>query len=608
MKFLEVAKFFEKIEGISSRNDMAFEMSSFLKKCDKQEAQMLSYLILGRVAPLFVNAEFNYSEKSLVNLLAEYTGEDIEEERKRVGDIGDVAFKIWEKADIKSKKISLLEIYQILWQVINTKGAGSVQLKNQIVLECLKKLSPVESKYFVRIICGELRLGLNAKSMLDVFSIYLVEDKSMKNILEHAYGVSADIGYLASIVVGDSPRTDLPKVGVRLGTPILSRLVERVGSFDEVFERFKNSVIVQPKFDGLRCQIHKWSVSSSDISKNDVVWSQYIKKESENMGLFSNEEASGIEVRLFTRNLEDVTEMFPEIVEAAMNMPHTSFVLDSEIVGWNYKENSFLSYQETMQRRRKYSVVQKQESIPVKAFVFDLLEYEGESLINMDTKDRLDILKKEFSSTQGGIEMADSTVFSSKSELVEYFKKSVNEGLEGVIVKQFEGGYKPGIRNYEWVKIKKSIEKKLVDSVDMVIVGYYFGSGRRTDLGLGAILCGILDEKSGEIDAICKVGTGIDDATLKDMSVKLGEIKREGVAKNVKYLENLKPDVWVEPKYVVSVDADEITKNISKGSKEVGGGFSLRFPRLIEFNRDKLLEDITTIEELEGMYSLRKSI
>ena len=80
----------------------------------------------------------------------------------------------------------------------------------------------------------------------------------MKNILEHAYGVSADIGYLASIVVGDSPRTDLPKVGVRLGTPILSRLVERVGSFDEVFERFKNSVIVQPKFDGLRCQIHKW--------------------------------------------------------------------------------------------------------------------------------------------------------------------------------------------------------------------------------------------------------------------------------------------------------------------------------------------------------------
>lgn len=608
MKFLELVQFFEKIEGISSRNDMALEMSKFLKSCNKQEAQILSYLMLGRVAPLFVNAEFNYSEKSLTNLLSEYTGKDIAKSRKEIGDIGDTVQKIWGEYSKKPSGQGILEIYQILWDIVNTKGESSVQKKNKIVLECLKKLSPLESKYFVRIICGELRLGLNAKSLLDVFSIYLVGDKGMKDILEHAYGVCADIGYIAGIVVGDSPRTDLSEISIRLGTPILSRLVERVGSFDEVFDRFKGSVIVQPKFDGLRCQIHKWSKSTANLSREDTVWFGYMGEKEELVSLFESESKYESEVRLFTRNLEDVTEMFPEIVEAARNISVDSFILDSEIVGWDYRKNTFLTYQETMQRRRKYSVGQKRESIPVKAFVFDILSCEGESLILKDTKERVELLEKKLASTPEGIELADSKVSNGKEELIKYFKKYVNEGLEGVIVKQFEGGYKPGRRNFEWIKIKKSIDKELVDTVDMVIVGYYFGSGRRTDLGLGAIFCGILNEQEDRVDAICKVGTGIDDKTLLKMSKDLEKIKLKAAPKNVGYVENLKPDVWVEPKYVVTIDADEITKNISKGSKEIGGGLSLRFPRLIEYGRDKLLEDITTVEELKGMYSLRKSM
>jgi DNA ligase-1 len=608
MKFLELVQFFERIEGISSRNDMALEMSDFLKSCNQQEAQILSYLMLGRVAPLFVNAEFNYSEKSLTNLLTEYTGKDIAESRREIGDIGDTVQKVWEEYAKEPFKEDILEIYEILWEIVNTKGNGSVQKKNKIVLECLKKLSPLESKYFVRIICGELRLGLNAKSLLDVFSVYLVGNKGMKDKLEHAYGVCADIGYISGIVVGDSPRTDLSNINIRLGTPILSRLVERVGSFDEVYERFKGSVIVQPKFDGLRCQIHKWSKNRVNMTKEDTVWSKYMNDQKELVSLFERDSTNENEVRLFTRNLEDVTEMFPEIVEAARNIPVDSFILDSEIVGWDYKRHTFLTYQETMQRRRKYSVGQKRESIPVKAFVFDILYHNSESLILKDTKERIELLEKEFSSTPEGIELADSKISNKKEDLVKYFKKYVSDGLEGVIVKQFEGGYKPGKRNFEWVKIKKSIDKELVDTVDMVIVGYYLGSGRRTDLGLGAILCGILNEKEDRVDAICKVGTGIDDSTLRKMSMDLDKIKLKSVPKNVGYVENLKPDVWVEPKYVVTVDADEITKNISKGNKEIGGGLSLRFPRLIEYGRDKLLEDITTVGELESMYSLRKSM
>jgi DNA ligase-1 len=133
-----------------------------------------------------------------------------------------------------------------------------------------------------------------------------------------------------------------------------------------------------------------------------------------------------------------------------------------------------MSYQETMQRRRKYSVQSKSMDIPVRAFAFDLLYLNGNSLINIDTEKRIEMLEKNIkSSKEGSIALAESKKVSSKKEIKKYFKECIKNGLEGIIVKEIKGGYKPGIGNYEWVKIKKSIDKKLVDTIDMVVVGYY---------------------------------------------------------------------------------------------------------------------------------------
>jgi len=611
MKFLQLSEIFEKIESISSRNEMSEVLAQAIKPCDSEEIQIISYMLLGRVAPMFVKAEFNYSERSLLNLLSEYTKDDVYKKRQDIGDIGDTLLDIWGKYSIKGGVVEVKEIYEILWSLINISGTGSVQVKNKIILECIKKLSPLESKYFVRIICGQLRLGMNVRSLLDVYSMALVGDKSLKKILEHAYGVCADVGYIAKIgfkAHKGSVETDLKNIKVRIGTPIQSRLVERVGSFDELFERFNGEIYLQPKFDGLRCQIHKWSRGSQEEIDSGI-WGRFQLKEDRGIGLFNSEKDLGSEVRLFTRNLEDVTEMFPEIVQAARNLSPTSFILDSEIVGWNYKKDRFLSYQETMQRRRKYSVENLKESIPVKSFVFDLLYLDGESLVTRDTKYRLDTLTKIFSNTSGGIVLADNKVVSNAKQTKKYFDEYVGKGLEGVIVKQFEGGYKPGVRNFEWVKLKKSMDRNLVDTIDMVIVGYYFGSGRRARLGLGAILCAVLNKETDTYDAICKVGTGMGDKLLKDMSIKLSETKRESIPKGVRVLESLEPDVWVEPKYVVTVDADEITRNISEKNRRllIGAGLSLRFPRLVEFDRDKLIEDITTVKELEEIFNMKNS-
>ena len=387
-------------------------------------------------------------------------------------------------------------------------------------------------------------------------------------------------------------------------------MVQRVGSFDELESRFSRKVYVQPKFDGLRCQIHKWSEQELEsLGVDQRVWSKYVdEQEVGSNSLFSTDVKGSSRVKLFTRNLEDVTEMFPEIVEYARDLELTSFIMDSEVVGWDYKNDRFLSYQETMQRRRKYSVKSKMEEIPVKAFVFDLMYLKGESLVTNDTQNRIEALQGVLNNTYGGIVLADSKAVSSKGEIVEYFNKSVADGLEGIIVKDLKGGYLPGARNYEWVKVKKSIEKDLVDTIDMVVVGYYKGSGRRADFGIGAILGAIYNEKKGAFDAICKIGTGMSDENLKELNNKLSGNILLKQPKQVRVLDNLKPDIWVTPRYTITVDADEITKNISKGKKVIGGGLSLRFPRLIEFDRDKNIEDITTVKELVEMYKMRKIV
>jgi DNA ligase-1 len=187
---------------------------------------------------------------------------------------------------------------------------------------------------------------------------------------------------------------------------------------------------------------------------------------------------------------------------------------------------------------------------------------------------------------------------------MEIFNKNVEQGYEGVIVKMKTGGYLPGVRNYDWIKLKKSMMNALVDTVDLVCVGYYYGSGRRSDLGVGAVLGALYNEDMDVYEAICKVGTGITDEQLKDIRKQLDSKVKEEKPKSVLCPEYLKPDVWVYPEVVFSVEADEITSRL--GEEEIGGGLSLRFPRLIEWDRDKSATDATRVTELEEMFKMVK--
>jgi len=463
-------------------------------------------------------------------------------------------------------------------------GTGSVEKKNAIIFESLKKMSPEESKYFVRIICGSLRLGVNAKTLLDVFSYCVVGDKSFRDELDRAYGVSADIGYIASKSVGLSPqkaKKEISKVKVNPGIPILARLVERVGSFKEIKKK--------------------------QFKSFNVVWKDRLQEQIAENSLFDEKEKGDSKIVLFTRNLEDVTEMFPEVVIAAQQIDKESFVLDSEILGWNYKEDTFLSYQETMQRRRKYSVDTKMEDIPVQAMIFDVLYQDGKDLTQIDTFKRIEILNKKYKNTPQGIKLSETEEISNEKDLEKIFEKYVTKGLEGIIVKQRKGEYKAGFRNYEWIKMKKSMKKGLVDTIDMVIVGYFTGMGRRVDLGLGAFLGAIYNKEEETFDVVCKVGTGLTDEILKSLSKKLRKERIKEQYKDVRVNSLLIPDVWVKPSIVVTVEADEITRNLNRSKDSLGAGLSLRFPRLINIRGDKGVGDITTVHELVEMFEIQKN-
>jgi DNA ligase-1 len=610
--FKQLCRVFEKLENTAGRLDMTSLMGEFLKQCTLEDIQVISYLVQGRIAPQFVDSEFNYSEKSLSNLLVRYFNDkdldvDVNNIRQNTGDIGDTVFDVSDQLVQRRKTRKIKEVYEILWEIVNTSGSGSMERKGNLILKFLTTASDIEAKYFVRIVCGQLRLGLHSKTMMDVFSYVVTGDKDLSDEFDRVYGVSSDIGYVASkLDEFDKEKVveELQDVAVTPGFPVLSRLVERVGTFDEVVERLGDELLVQGKFDGLRLQIHKYN--KEDVNKRDVIWKQYLINKEQGLNLFAGANEDDVIVKLFTRNLEDVTDMFPEVVDDVKNLDIDSFILDSEVLGWDYTNDTFFSYQMTMQRKRKYEVGSIKEKIPVKAMLFDLLYLNGKDLTMLDTIDRINRLETTFAGIDNSLRVAKTLRLKSVEEIKEVFDDYVNKGLEGLIVKQLKGGYQAGKRNFEWIKLKKSMDRGLVDTVDMVVVGYYYGSGRRAELGIGALLGAIYNEEEERYDAICKIGTGISDELFKKILEELSGIETLKKTKDVVVNDVLKPDVWVRPRYVITVDADEITRDISKDNN-VGNGLSLRFPRLVEWDREKALEDITTVDELTRIFEARSA-
>ena len=302
--------------------------------------------------------------------------------------------------------------------------------------------------------------------------------------------------------------------------------------------------------------------------------------------------------------MEETTLMFPEIAEGARKQIKVKkAILDSEAIGYNPTSDEFLPFQETTQRRRKYDIEEMAKKIPLKAFVFDVLYWNGKSLIDQPLTERLKYLKHV---------AAGDALMPEGGEVVDDAKKlqimledAISHGLEGLVVKRLDSLYEAGARNFNWVKLKRHSSGELKDTIDCVILGYIFGRGKRAQFGAGALLVGVYDAKNDQFVTVSKIGTGLTDDEWREIHKRADKIKVEKQPARVKSI--LQPSVWIAPEIVIEVLADEITRSPTHtaGMKDGEPGYALRFPRLVKFRNDKQAEDATTVNELIKMAKLQ---
>ena len=507
--FTSVASFFEKIENTASRLKMEECIRDFIDLLTPEEAGIVCYMLIERISPMFVTTEFNMSIRGVIKAIQSLNPKyDVEKIYSEVGDIGTVIEKIGSQN--QSSSLSITEIYQKLWDIAQISGSGSVAYKIDKLKELFKNTSTKEQKYIARLVCGKMRLGCTERTIL---SAYKKKYLNFSTDLDYALGACSDIGYVIQ-VIKQNDITDIKTIDVQLGVPVSSQLVERAKNSDEIIKRY-NQVYIQPKYDGLRCQIHIFT-DKPDKRTVKPIWRKYFSHEN-NTSLFVSKPVSTRQVKLFSRNLEEITHMFPDLVTQILKSKIQNGVFDSEIIGIN-SDGKFLNFQETIKRKRKHDITSTQKEIPIKCFVFDCIYHNG-SVIRKNTIKRLSLIDKliDFNNNQI-IGKAPTTLVNSTKEIDRLFTEYVNKGFEGLIAKNPSGEYQPGVRNFEWIKLKKSINKQFADTLDVVVLGYYLGTGRRNKFGIGTLLTGILkspDEK--EILTIAKVGTGITDQQLQQI-------------------------------------------------------------------------------------------
>jgi len=594
MKFLELAQYFSRIEATTKRLEITDILAELLKKSSPQEIDKITYLALGQLASLYEGIEFNLAEKMLIKILSsayETAEQNVKALYKKLGDLGEVAEELATRKKQKATGLTVDKVYRELRRVAEVSGTGSQEKKIIWMANLLRDLDPLSVRYIVRIPIKKLRLGFMDKTILDALSVAEIGDKSARVDIERAYNVSADIGKIAR-VVKEKGIKGLAEIEVEVGTPIRMASAERLPTTEDILEKMGGKTAAEPKFDGLRVQVH---LDKSRKLKERV--------SSEQLSLLGKE-IGGPWVKIFSRNLEDTTAMFPEIVEAVQKLPVKSLIFEGEAIAYNPETEEFEPFQETAKRKRKYGIKEKAAELPLKVFAFDLLFIDGKNTTQESYKVRRGRLERLIKGQEDTILLAEEQEFTDPQKLEEFFIEQVEHGLEGIMTKRLDGVYQAGVRNFNWVKLKRVEAGHLADTIDCVVLGYYKGRGRRAKFGIGGFLAAVYDEKSDSFKTISRVGSGLKDEEWRQMKKRIDDLKTKGKPKNVDVVKGLTPDVWADPSIVVAIRADEITRSPMHTAGVHGDepGLALRFPRLMAFRDDKNPEQATTVSEVEELF------
>ncbi|MDO8511430.1 MAG: ATP-dependent DNA ligase [Nanoarchaeota archaeon] len=565
MDFQKLADLYEELEHTSSGNKMREILAEFFKKVPEDDIAVISYLTLGQITSDYEGVVLGMAEKSVLKAIGKAAGTDesrVKKTMQELGDAGLTAEKLLQKKPqtlVPVGKLTVKELFEKLHKITDTTGTGSQEEKINILVNLLQKASPKGAKYIIRITLGTLRMGAGDMTVLDALAMAYTGDKKNKEVLEKAYNICPDVGIISETLAKKGLKA-IEKIDVHVGRPIKMMLAQRVESLAEVAEKIPGRWGVEAKYDGERMQVHK---SKDKIS-------------------------------IFSRRMENITAQFPDVVKYLQeHVSGKEYVIEGEILAID-KDGKPLHFQVLMQRKRKTDIEEYVKKVPVQLKLFDLLYYNGKSFLHESYETRTNQLAK-MVNVGKHITLADRIMTDDPREVEKFFQKMLKEKQEGIMIKSMDSEYQAGTRGWNWIKWKKEYHTETTDTFDLVIVGAFYGKGKRSGT-YGALLCACYNDKDDTFETVTKLGTGLTDEMLEELPKKLKRHLVDHKPARV-IISDIKPEVWFEPAVVVEVLAAEITKSPSHAL-----GLALRFPRFIKLREDKKAEQATTSKEIKQMY------
>lgn len=580
MKFSLVAESFDKMEKTSKRLELTDYLVELLKKTPSRTIAKIVYLIQGKLRPEFEGVELGVAEKLAMRSISKSSGiplKKIEEEYRKSGDVGSTAAVILQQkaqTTFVMEDITVERVYETLFKIAKLEGSRSQDMKMKYISSLLNDANPLEAKFILKILLGTLRLGIAENTVMDALAIAFTGSKENRQDLERAYNVSSDLGKVASSLAKEG-LTEVRNFKIALFNPVRPMLADRVKSESEAVEKMGKKFATEYKLDGERVQIH-------------------LKEE---------------KVVLFSRSLENITSYYPDIVEKIPKAIKKDVILEAEAVAINENTGEFLPFQELMHRRRKYKIEKAVLEYPINVNFFDVLYFDGKDCLCLSYKKRRDILE-ELIKEDDFVKIVPMTIISEESEIEDVLENSINAGCEGLMLKTLDGPYQAGMRGSYWLKLKREYRNELGDSLDLVVIGAFFGRGKRTGR-YGTLLLASYDDETDMFTSICKVGTGFTDEALDQLyQILSGKVT---LKKNPRIDSEMEADVWFEPELVIEVVASEITLSpihkAAMGLIRKNSGLALRFPKFTgKIRMEKAPEDASTNQEVISLYKAQRKV
>jgi len=581
MKFSILAESLNKMESTTKRLELTQHLVELFEKTPREVVSIIVYLLQGKLRPDFEGVELGVAEKLAIRAISKSSGltvKKIEEEYQKSGDLGQAATKILEQktqTTFLMENITVERVYETLFKIAKLEGVRSQDMKMKYISSLLNDATPLEASYILKILLGTLRLGVAENTVMDALAIAYTGSKENRKHLEHAYNVSSDLGKVAETIAMNG-LDGIENFQITLFNPIRPMLADRVKSEEESIDKLGNEFAAEYKLDGERVQLH----------------------------------VDGEKVRLFSRSLENISEYYPDIIDKIPRVIDADqVILEAEAVAINENTGEFLPFQELMHRRRKYKIEKAVLQYPITVNFFDILYHNGKSCLGLDYKQRRELLEKIVKEDEFA-KLVPMTIIKNENDIEEFLENSINSGCEGLMLKMLDGPYQAGARGNFWLKLKREYRNELGDSLDLVVVGAFFGKGRRTGK-YGTLLLASYDYDTDTFTSICKVGTGFTDEYLDQLYQILSD--KVTLKKNPRINSEMEADVWFEPELVIEVVASEITLSpIHKAARDEirkGAGLALRFPKFTgKIRVEKFAEDASTNEEVVALYKGQKKI